>query len=248
MMLISSEERRRHVMEAVLELASRLDLEVSPRILKDSNNTIVHLSPLPLVAKLGTSHFRDASIEALDRELDVARHLASKDAPIVCPSAETTAGPHRIADLIVTLWQFHEDRGAPEDEGALGPLLARVHKALLDYPGPLPPFTAELEDVGRILQDRTRLGRLPEEDLRFLRRTHQELELILSALRPETRPLHGSPHSGNFPRVNREVLGLLRRMRSLCVAVKCWIDPDRAPEVGEAAVVHLRLLRGQPLN
>jgi len=280
---ISSGARRRSVMETVLGLSSRLGLEVSPRILKDSNNTIVYLSPLPLVAKVGTSHFRDASLEALDRELDVARHLASKGAPIVCPSAETPAGPHRIADLIVTLWQFHEDRGPPDDDGAFGPVLARVHEALLDYPGPLPPFTAELKDVGWILQDRTRLGRLPEEDLRFLRRTHQELESILSVLRTDTRPLHGSPHSGNwlntsiglllldfetacrgplewdlsamgdealdaFSRVDRELLGPLRRMRSLCVAVKCWMDPDRTPEVGEAAVVHLRLLRGQPLE
>jgi len=50
------------------------------------------------------------------------------------------------------------------------------------------------------------------------------------------------------PDANREQLTLLRRMRSLCVAVKCWIDPERASEVGEAAVVHLRLLRGEPLE
>jgi hypothetical protein len=97
------------------------------------------------------------------------------------------------------------------------------------------------------------------------------------------RPLHGSPHSGNwlgasagpllldfetacrgpvewdlsalgedavdaFPNVDRDLLALLRRMRSLCVAVKCWLDPDRAPEVGEAAIVHLRLLRGETIE
>ena len=282
-MLTASEERRRRVMQAVHELALKLGLEVSPRILKDSNNTIVHLAPLPLVAKVGTSHFRDASLEALDRELDVARHLASKNAPIVYPSAEVPAGPHRVADLIVTLWQFHQDRGGPDDDKAFGPLLARVHETLLDYPGPLPPFTAELYDVGQILRDKPRLSRLSEEDHAFLRTTHQVLQSIVSAIRPETRPLHGSPHSGNwlnaragpllldfetacrgplewdlsamgdesldaFPHIDRDLLTLLRRVRSLCVAVKCWIDPGRAPEVGEAAVVHLRLLRGEPLD
>src|SRR5438093_10461458 len=170
-----SEERKRRVMQAVHELATKLWLEVSPRILKDSNNTIVRLAPLPLVAKVGTSHFRDASLEALDRELDVARHLASKDAPIVRPSTEIPAGPYRVAGLVVTLWQFHEARGAPENEGAFGPLLARVHEALLDYHGSLPPFTAELEDIGGILQDRTRLRRLPAEDHHFLLTTHQQL-------------------------------------------------------------------------
>ena len=46
------------------------------QILKDSNNTIVHLQPAPIVAKVGTSHFRDAGLESLERELTVARHLA----------------------------------------------------------------------------------------------------------------------------------------------------------------------------
>jgi Phosphotransferase enzyme family len=46
-----------------------------------------------------------------------------------------------------------------------------------------------------------------------------------------------------FEQVDDELLALLRRAKSLCVAVWCWRQPDRAPEVGEAAHVHLRLLR-----
>src|SRR5437667_11885153 len=102
-MVAASEERKRRVMQAVRELAAKLRLEVSPHILKDSNNTIVHLAPLPLVAKVGTSTFRDASLEDLERELEVARHLASKHAPIVFPSRDVLAGPHRAPGLIVTL-------------------------------------------------------------------------------------------------------------------------------------------------
>jgi hypothetical protein len=37
-------------------------------------------------------------------------------------------------------------------------------------------------------------------------------------------------------------------VRSLCVAVWCWAQPERAPEVDEAADVHLRLLRGETLD
>lgn len=278
------EERQRRVMQAVHELAANLKLEVAPRIQKDSNNTIVHLAPFPLVAKVGTSHFRDASLEALDRELEVARHLASKHAPVILPSHDVPAGPHRAAGLIVTLWQFYEDLGAPEDDGAFGPHLARVHQALLGYPGPLPRFTIELDDVGRILQDRSRLSRLGDHDHAFLRTVHQEVQTRVSSITWEPRPLHGSPHSGNwlntpqgllllddfetacrgpvewdlsamgrraldvFGPIDAELLAFLRRMRSLCVAVKCWIDPGRAPEVAEAAVVHLRLLRGEALD
>ncbi|HYT78648.1 MAG TPA: phosphotransferase [Actinomycetota bacterium] len=183
----------------------------------------------------------------------------------------------------MTLWQFYEDRGRPEDEAAFGPLLARVHEALLDYPDPLPPFTIELDDVGRLLEDRPRLSRLREEDHAFWRAVHEEIQSEVSSIRPEDRPLHGSPHSGNwlnapqglllpdfetacrgpvewdlsamgnealdaFGPIDQELLSLLRRMRSLCVAVKCWMDPGRAPEVAEAAVVHLRLLRGDALD
>jgi thiamine kinase-like enzyme len=137
--------------------------------------------------------------------------------------------------------------------------------------------------MGRILRDRRRLHRLPDEDHAFLTRTHEELQAVASSAPEASRPLHGSPHTGNwlngpaglllldfetacrgpvewdlsamgdealgaFPHADRELLVFLRRMRSLCVAVKCWIDPEGAPDVGEAAVVHLRLLRGEPLE
>lgn len=40
-----------------------------------------------------------------------------------------------------------------------------------------------------------------------------------------------------------ELLTLLRAAGSLCVAVKCWMQPGRAPEVAEAAQLHLAWLR-----
>lgn len=51
-----------------------------------------------------------------------------------------------------------------------------------------------------------------------------------------------------FRAVDRELVATMRRMRSVCVAVKCWVAPERAPELREAARVHLDLLRGQPLD
>jgi hypothetical protein len=51
-----------------------------------------------------------------------------------------------------------------------------------------------------------------------------------------------------FPGVDRELIVLLRRMRSVCVAAKCWVEPTRARDVFEAAHVHLKLLRGEPLD
>ena len=45
------------------------------------------------------------------------------------------------------------------------------------------------------------------------------------------------------PAVNTELLAVLRDLRSVCVAVWCWAEPDRAPEKRQAAEYHLRRLR-----
>jgi len=49
----------------------------------------------------------------------------------------------------------------------------------------------------------------------------------------------------SFPTVNAELLTVLRDLRSVCVAVWCWAEPDRAPDKREAAEYHLRRLRGR---
>lgn len=51
-----------------------------------------------------------------------------------------------------------------------------------------------------------------------------------------------------FPEVDWGLIGLLRRMRSACVAAECWTELTRAPEVFEAAHVHLTLLCDEPLD
>jgi hypothetical protein len=55
-------------------------------ILRDWNNTIVQLAPARIIAKVGTSHFRDARLESLERELVVATYLSTRGAPVSAPS------------------------------------------------------------------------------------------------------------------------------------------------------------------
>jgi hypothetical protein len=276
--------RRQQAVQAAQEVARRVGLKpVIPRILKDSNNTIVHLAPAPVVAKVGTSRFRSLALETLDRELAVARHLTRKNAPIARPVSDVAAGPHEARGSIVTLWRFYEAQSAYSlDAAEIASRLRAVHEALRDITEPLPPFLVELEDAARLLSDLERMRALPDADLRFLREVHASLLSDLSPQELPSRPLHGSPHEGNwlatasgpllldfeaacrgplewdltavrdevaamFPGVDSDLLSVLQRMRSLCVAVKCWIQPDRAPEVFEAAHVHLRLLRGEPV-
>jgi hypothetical protein len=45
-----------------------------------------------------------------------------------------------------------------------------------------------------------------------------------------------------FADVDGDLLRVLRHMRSLCVAVWCWLDPDRSPVLRSAGEYHLRVL------
>ena len=278
------ERRRILALEAAVSIAEALGVVVeSPAILADSNNTIVRLAPAPIVAKVGTSHFRDAELESLTRELAVASHLSRLGAPVVAPARELAAVPHRWRHLTVTLWQYAEPIGDLVLEPAEAAVVLRVvHKALAAFPGSLPPFDLELADARRLLRP-GRSPTLPDSDRHFLLGVIDEVEEKLAGRVSATKALHGSPHAGNwlrttqglllldletacrgplewdlaalddaavrlFGQVDRELVLLLRRMRSVCIAAKCWVEPNRAPEVREAARVHLKLLRGEPLD
>jgi len=51
----------------------------------------------------------------------------------------------------------------------------------------------------------------------------------------------------SFPQADRDLIRTMRRMRSACVAAKCWVAPERAPQLRDAAHLHLKLLRGHQL-
>src|SRR5262245_39595763 len=81
----AAEKRRGRALEAAVSVARAVGIvSERPVILADSNNTIVWLAPAPIVAKVGTSHFRDAELESLNassRLPPISRH----GAPIVAP-------------------------------------------------------------------------------------------------------------------------------------------------------------------
>jgi hypothetical protein len=65
----AAEKRRgRALKAAVVSVVESLGAVAErPVILADSNSTIMWLAPAPIVAKVGTSHFRDAELESLTR-------------------------------------------------------------------------------------------------------------------------------------------------------------------------------------
>ena len=46
-----------------------------------------------------------------------------------------------------------------------------------------------------------------------------------------------------LPHLDRRLMNILGALKSFCVAVWCWSQPGRAPEVREAAEYHLGRLR-----
>jgi Phosphotransferase enzyme family len=279
-----SVQRRRRACEAALGVAADLGIDARrARLLQDWNNTIIRLEPAAIVAKVRTSHFRVARLESLERELAVARHLAARNAPIVRPTEEVPAGPHRWQELTLTLWHHVQAvPGVAPDPEATATAIEIVHKALTDFEGPLPYFTAELDDAEELLRPHHSPALSPA-DRRFLLGVVRQLKVALPRREARWRPLHGSPHDANwlqtatgpllldfetacqgpvewdlaaladealasFPQADHDRIQTLRRMRSACVAAKCWVAPERAPELRDAALVHLQLLRGQQLG
>lgn len=278
-MLRSRVERRQRAVDAALAVARAHGLEPhSPVVLQDWNNTIVFLAPLPLVAKVSTSPLAEGS-RSLAREVGVAAHLAALGAPVIPPSTLLPPGPHRADGLTLTIWEHCPGEPVAESEfEAAGFALAEIHEALLDYPGDLPRFEQQIEEVSRVLDRDDTMPTLAQGDRAFLREQHASIAGALASRSFDKRPLHAEAHLGNvlhtagglrwfdfesaclgpvewdvttlpegargaFP-ADRELLELLERARSLCVAVWCWVQPERAPEVAGAASFHLRLLRG----
>ncbi|MBV9165116.1 MAG: aminoglycoside phosphotransferase family protein [Solirubrobacterales bacterium] len=277
-------ERRQRACEAALGVGARLGLHTRRAvILRDWNNTIIRLAPAEIVAKVATSHFREARLESLDREVAVAAHLAARGAPVVPPTQGIPPGPHRWQNLELTLWQYIEPApGSTPPAAQMAAALKIVHQALADFEGTLPAFTLELSDAKRLLQPHRSLALKPAER-RFLSGVANEIQAALATVKRAWRPLHGSPHDANwlpsadgfllldfesacrgpvewdlaalpddalafFSAADRGLITTMRRMRSVCVAAKCWVAPGRAPELREAAHVHLKLLRGQQLD
>jgi Ser/Thr protein kinase RdoA (MazF antagonist) len=277
----TARERRARALEAAagIALAHRIRAD-APVLLKDSNNTVFHLAPSPVVAKVATSTLWKRGASTLQHELNVAVHLASAGAPVVPPSGEIPPAVYRHGDLEITFWQYCPGEVREEiDRPELVAALARLHAALASYPAALEPFT---EDYARCysLLDGGRLSpELSPADRGFLRRVYERLSADLRGFNYESVPVHSEIHGGNViwtgegpqfidfesccrgPReldflflserdlaarhaFDERLMKVLGDLRSFRVAVWCWAQPDRAPEVREAAEYHLGRLRG----
>ncbi len=156
-----------------------------PIVLRDAWHVLVHLRPLPLVARVssGRPYPEGPAEEDVIRELAVASHAARAGAQVVPPSDLLDPGPHRHGGHVVAFWKY-AGRPREVEPVAAGEALRAIHDALADYEGELPSL--HTDDLVGIVD-----GLEPSADAELLRElgTRQPVGTV--------QALHGDAHLSN---------------------------------------------------
>ncbi len=196
---LATAARRGRVLVAAVGAAHAHGIEAqAPTILQDWNDTIVHLAPAPVVARVSTSLVSCGEEETCARELEIAAHAIAAGGPVVPPSSLLPPGPHRADGLTITFWDFVvADPEGPEPRTA-GKALRALHDALADYPEPLPRLDERLDRAARVLAAPSALPELAVVDRELLARSFGDLRATVAGFAAPERVLHGGAHSGNL--------------------------------------------------
>ena len=185
--------------QAAVLVAGRLGVACAdPVVLADGANVVVHLSPSPVVAKVAASTPAvRADVSAwLQRELDVAAHLAGAGVPVLEPSGEVPATVHHGGGRAMSFWRYLKPVGAePPGEATIGSMLRDLHAALRSYPGPLTRL-APLADIPAFLaRPRTLLS---PADVSAVADAYRRLADDLGPALAQDQVLHGDAGIGNL--------------------------------------------------
>lgn len=182
----------------MLTVAENLGLKgISPIVLGDAGNIIVHLAPYPIVARVAKLFDGDDPNfwrEIWLHELKVANHLLERGVPVVPCSKLVPPGPHRVADTWMTLWEYAESVSLPTlgAEQAID-MVNDLVSAMLDFNDPLPPLGA-WRNVNQAFEH---LRSIDNDDRisKLLLAYEQVNERIQTEI---TYPAHGDAHPGNL--------------------------------------------------
>lgn len=186
----------------VLLVAKQLGIYgISPVILSDAGNLIVHLAPHPIVArvaKLFAGDDADAWRGILAREVRVAQHLARSGAPVVLPAAGVYAGPHRVGGTWMTWWQFLPKAPLPSlDPSHAFDLVDSLASAMARFPEPLPVLG--VWQSAAEAADRLRARMAEDSRIADLLRAFERVDERMRMLDPASLlPAHGDAHPRNL--------------------------------------------------
>lgn len=85
---------------------------INPCMLRSTNNTVIWLQPLPVVAKVAPE-----VNNLLEWESVVASALGRLGAPVVAP-LEVAGAAHHVAGWVVTFWPYHPQTGGTPEPAA----------------------------------------------------------------------------------------------------------------------------------
>jgi Phosphotransferase enzyme family len=183
------------------------------------SNVLVHLEPTPVVARVmtGTAVLHYDVERWLAREVAVGAFLAERTDVVVPPSDIPPPGPHEQDGFWMTLWRFVEhDAQAPAPEPReLGRSLRRLHAALADFPGDLPPLSETRDWLERLLAELR-----PSPDIDSLRFKLDALTPAVFESSLPTQPLHGDASLSNLLRTDRGLVW--NDLEDVCAGPVAW--------------------------
>ncbi|GKU76470.1 phosphotransferase family protein [Paenibacillus sp. L3-i20] len=171
---------------------------VTPNVLSDEGNLIVHLSPHPVVARVAIARSEADAVKAchiMKRELQVAMHLHTEGVPVLLPAELTDTVPLQAKGTWMTLWEY-----VPRT--ALQPLspeeaYVMVHK-LSTAMQSLPIALSPLSVWERVSESAEALRKQSDPRIHNLLKLFQSVD---EEMRTGTRillPCHGDAHARNL--------------------------------------------------
>lgn len=202
---------------------------VRPEVMHLGNHTTVRLHPWPIVARIASGTSFDFSDASIARELIVAAHLASRDAPSIRPAPNVAPGPYFESDCAITLWQLLDGRPvASQDEEFLAARsLGVLHSALDGIDADLPSFITKVQSCETILTNPAEAPKLALDDRLFLERLYEKLSRELPKAGGAWQALHGDSHLGNVLMTNSGAIWM--DLEACCVGPVEW-DVVNLPE------------------
>ncbi|WP_454190929.1 phosphotransferase family protein [Paenibacillus sp. Marseille-Q7038] len=172
--------------------------EITPTILSNGGNLIIHLAPHPIVIRLAnviTQEEADTAYKRLNRELQIARHLQIKNIPVLLPTDLVDAGPHNINDTWMTLWNYvppvELQRPSPCESVEL---VSNLSIAMKD-------FSDELPVLGvweRTSRSAARLMKNSDQRIQALLEMFHDIDKQMRLETSVLIPSHGDAHAGNL--------------------------------------------------
>lgn len=173
--------------------------DITPIVLSQGGNLIIHLSPYPIVARVAaviSKENPDKVYKLLARELRVARHLQNKGVPVILPTELIDAGPHNVNGTWMTLWTYiPPTQSQPLTPNEAVKLVNALSIAMKDFSDALPV----LGIWDRVCHSAMRLRKNSDYRIKSLLKVFQRVDVQMRKIEPGfLTPAHGDAHARNL--------------------------------------------------